>query len=239
MEDIRLALMTGVDIPVDGFELPLHQPSLLEISMIGEKNFFSGAQCICLDKRDYIDNFRELDETTNFQLFMTIINDKRYVDKKRDTMQVLQLLFPLAKNVVILPRSILLNYEGGNFNIDEGNFDNLQFVAREVFNIHYSDKDKFNPANEAARRIAEKIEQGRKKIAEIKSTQGSSLVLYMSILSVGLKLSLLEINKYTLFQIYDIIERYNLNEAYEIDLKVRLAGGKPEREVEQWTKNLH
>ena len=35
--DYRLALMTGIDIPIPECQLVIHQPSLKEISFIGEK----------------------------------------------------------------------------------------------------------------------------------------------------------------------------------------------------------
>ena len=50
MFDIRLALMTGVDIPIPECQLTLRQPTIREISMIGEREFFTGAQVLCMDK---------------------------------------------------------------------------------------------------------------------------------------------------------------------------------------------
>ena len=36
MFDYRLALMTGMDIPIPECQIALHQPTIKEISMIGE-----------------------------------------------------------------------------------------------------------------------------------------------------------------------------------------------------------
>ena len=52
--DIRLALMTGTDIPVPSCQLTVHQPTIKEIGMIGEKDFFIGAQCLSIEKTMYI-----------------------------------------------------------------------------------------------------------------------------------------------------------------------------------------
>ena len=49
--DIQLALITGVDIPIPECQLILHQPTIKEISMIGEKAFFTGISCLCIDKK--------------------------------------------------------------------------------------------------------------------------------------------------------------------------------------------
>ena len=40
--DYRLALMCGNDIPIPECQLIVHQPSIKEISYIGEKDFFAG-----------------------------------------------------------------------------------------------------------------------------------------------------------------------------------------------------
>ena len=38
MKDFSLALMTGVDIPIPECQLTVHQPSIKEISMLGENS---------------------------------------------------------------------------------------------------------------------------------------------------------------------------------------------------------
>ena len=48
--DIDLALITGIDIPIPECQLILHQPTIKEISMIGEMNYFYGMQCLCVTK---------------------------------------------------------------------------------------------------------------------------------------------------------------------------------------------
>lgn len=40
MKDIDLALFTGVDIPVPELQIIIHQPTIKEISMVGEKPFY-------------------------------------------------------------------------------------------------------------------------------------------------------------------------------------------------------
>lgn len=66
-----------------------------------------------------------LSTITNFQIFMTIVNEKQTQDKKEDVLSVLNVLFPDYK-VFFTPRSIMFNGNGGNFMVDEGNFESLQ-----------------------------------------------------------------------------------------------------------------
>jgi hypothetical protein len=40
--DIRLALMCGSDIPVPECQVVVHQPTIKEISFVGENGYFTG-----------------------------------------------------------------------------------------------------------------------------------------------------------------------------------------------------
>mgnify|MGYP003405265064 FL=1 len=42
-----------------------------------------------------------------------------------------------------------------------------------------------------------------------------------------------------MFQFYDLIERYGLYMNWDIDIRVRLAGGKPDSHPDDWMKDLH
>ena len=96
MFDIRLALMTGADIPIPECQLTLHQPTMYEISMVGEREFFTGAQVLCMDKGIYIEDENALSEINNFQIFMTVMMEKSpaAMDKKAKVNAVLSILFP-------------------------------------------------------------------------------------------------------------------------------------------------
>ena len=48
--DINLALMSGIDIPVPECQLVIHQPTISEISFIGEEDVFVGVPTLCLNK---------------------------------------------------------------------------------------------------------------------------------------------------------------------------------------------
>jgi hypothetical protein len=42
-----------------------------------------------------------------------------------------------------------------------------------------------------------------------------------------------------MFQLFDLMERYTGYVEWDTDLKVRLADGKPDKQVESWMKELH
>lgn len=238
--DLRLAMMAGSDIPIPECQMTLHQPTIKEISMIGEKDFFVGAQLLCVNKSMYIKDESLLDDTTNFQIFMTVVSDKQSADKKQAVLKVLTLLFPSGK-VIMTPRALMFNFEGANVIIDENNFEILQGVFKEVFCLSASGQEAFNPGNDAAKEIAEKLMRARQRVAAQKGENDASVFSqYLSILTVGLNsMSLQNLLDLTIYQLYDLVERYMLYVNWDLDVRTRLAGGKPDSRPDNWMKIIH
>ena len=80
--DSRLALMCGNDIPIPECQLTIHQPTLKEIAFIGETEFFTGIQTLCINKNMLTQGETLLENTNNFQIFMTVMQEKETADKK-------------------------------------------------------------------------------------------------------------------------------------------------------------
>ena len=240
MFDHRLALMTGVDIPIPELQITVHQPTIKEISMIGEQDFFIGIQMLCVDKKVYIEDESLLANTTNFQIFMTMLNQQQMVDKKQAVQQVLTLLFPQTK-IIFTPRSILLNINQENIIIDEGNFEQLQDVLIQQFCLQGSGQEQYNPKDKKAREIAQKLIKARQKVAKLKATEnsGSMFTQYLSVLTIGTSLTLKDAMELTMYQLYDLIERYSMYLNWDIDIRSRMAGAKVDKPVENWMKQIH
>ena len=239
--DYRLAMMCGTDLPVPECQLIVHQPRIKEISLLGEQEFFIGAQCLTLNKSMFVQDKEVLENINNFQIFMMVMNEKEAKDKRNATQQVLQLLLPSYK-VLFTPRTLIFSQEGQNTIIDETNFEFFQEVLKLVFCAKNGpmDQQSFNPQNQKAREIAEKLMRGRARIAAEKGGSNSSVLSqYLSILTIGTSMQLQNLMDLTMFQLYDLIERYDLYINWDIDLRSRLAGGKPDKHPDNWMKNLH
>ena len=240
--DKRLALMCGIDLPIPECQIAIHQPSIKEISYIGEENFFQGIQCLCLNKTMFIKDETVLANTNNFQIFMTIMSEKDAADKKFSVQQVCTLFFPNYK-VAFTPKSMLLVGKEGSIIIDENNFEKLQEIISDICCLKTGPMDQtaFNPANQKAREIAEKLMQGRQKVAEQKGQKNASVFTqYLSILTVGLPgTQLSQLRDLTMYQLYDLMERYMLYVSWDIDIRCRLAGGNPDNHPDNWMKNIH
>ena len=242
MNDIRLALMCGSDIPIPEIQAAVHQPKMKEIALIGEADFFVAIQCLNVDKNLLRQDKTLLQNTSNFQIFMTIMSEKETKDKKLATQQLLQLLFP-NHNIMFTPRSILLQGKENSSTIDDSNFEFLQEILKQVFCVSNKNNQQagFNPANDKAREIAEKLMRGRQRVAEQNGSANASIFSqYLSILTVGLSsMSLQELMDLTMYQLYDLVERYQLYISWDIDIRSRLAGAKPDDRPDNWMKNIH
>lgn len=244
MTDLRLALMAGIDIAVPECPVVIHQPRIKEIAYLGEKEFLTAVQTLCLQK-----NMFQMDESVssavnNFQIFMTIMNNEETKDKKQMVTNLLNMICPNYK-IGFTPRTIFFNKEDSNIILDEGNFDSFQEILRQVFCVNSGamgdNNAAFNPADDQARKIAEKLMRGRQRVAAQKGEgAGSIFAQYTSILTVGLSsMSLHDILNLTMFQMYDLVERYSLYINWDLDIKTRLAGGKPDQSPDNWMKNIH
>lgn len=240
--DIKLALELGSDIPIPECQLVLHQPTMKEIAFMGEHEFFVGVQTLTLHKSMFMDKDKGVPESiTNFQIFMTIVNGKETVDKKEIVKQLFLIIFPKYK-VLFTPNSILFQDDNGNHMVDANNFESLQEILRMVFCVNSTDMDKqaFNPANDAAKEIAEKLMRGRQRVAAQSGENNHSIFSqYLSVLVIGTQLGFNELQTYTMYQIFDLMERYSLYTNWDIDLRCRLAGGKPDTQPDNWMKNIH
>lgn len=240
--DIRLALMCGTDIPVPELQTTIHQPTIKEISYIGEQEFFIGLQTLSINKNMLAQGNSVLESTTNFQIFMTIMKEQETKDKKDAVINLFQLVFPNSQ-VIFTPMSILFNKEGQQTLVDENNFDILQEIIKQIFCVNSGPMDQttFNPADEKARQIAEKLMRGRQRVAEQKGeTNSSAFGRYLSILTIGLNaMPLSEVMNLTMYQMYDLVERYTLYLNWDLDIRTRLAGGKPDSKPDDWMKNIH
>lgn len=240
--DLKLALMCGTDIPIPECQLVVHQPRLCEIALIGDTDFFTGVQTLCVNKSMIAQGETLLTNTNNFQIFMTIMQEKETADKKEAVKQIFPLILPKYQ-MILTPRSIILKNENENIVIDESNFEIFQQVLIKIFCINTGpmEMQSFNPQGKKAKEIAEKLMRARQRVAAQKAENGGSIFAqYISILTVGLNsMSIEDCKKLTMYQLFDLIERYMLYVNWDLDIRSRLAGGKTEKQPDNWMKNIH
>lgn len=240
----RLPLITGVDIIVPELQLVIHQPSCKELSMtmLDEQDLFFAFGILTANKE------KVNTELDNSQLFSATLKNLKS-DKRNSVLLVLDLLFPeSAINISPSTGALCITQNDKDVFLEGENFDIFQDIVKRIFcigNKAHSNAPEYNTKSEMANKIKEKILKGREEVEKRKALFGESqtkqgvIDRYISILSIALKLSINEIKEYTLYQLYDNINRFNLFNNFDLDIKVRLAGGDPKSEAEEWTKDIH
>ena len=248
-----LTLLSGIDIPIPELKVNIHQPTIREIAYVGERDFYHAASILRVDgeelalREDMTDEDKSfLLSQTNFQILMSMISDNSTEAQmlKNKLIILLTLLFP-RYTIDIEERMWFLNSADGNgmVVIDENNFSALQSIVGIILCLNKTSEEEFNPIDDRARAIAEKIKRGRAKAAaqrgEKSEQEDSILSRYISGLSIGT--NSLDINKLlelTLYQLFDQLERYGLYTAYDLSIKARMAGASDVEEID-WLKNIH
>lgn len=241
-----LLLLSGNDIPFLEAQVNIHQPTIKEIAYIGEESFFIGCELLnfskdVLDKKDK----NNLEDKTNFEILMSIMNDKNIAAQKSKTcaIMVLMLIFPDYKIIIDEKKISLLKKGEEEHSINERNFESFKNILVSIFCLksRNTQNQTYNPGNEMARRIAEKLQKGNAKAAQFKGESKKIAILsrYVSILSVGQFKDINSLMQYTVYQLYDEFQRFELKQNYDIYFNAKLAGAKDLDEVDNWMKDIH
>lgn len=238
----ELLLLSGNDIPFRMGQCSIHQPRLNEIAYIGEEEFHIGSRFLLFDKDNLeIQDKSGLDNQSNFNIFMSVMNSAESAKHKTDAMLVLTLMFPNAK-VKINKDKILLQQENVESSVNEYNFDEFQDIVRQMFCLNNmgGESGQYNPADALADKIAKKFKKRQQKLAGMKENQKINIFSrYVSILAVGLQKNMNEIMQYTVYQIMDEFERFKLKQDFDVYVQAKMAGAKDMEEVKNWMEDIH
>ena len=237
-----LLLLTGNDIPFYEASISIHQPRMGEIGLIGESNFHIGSHFLIFSKNNLSEKDKvSLENQSDFDIFMSVMNSKEKAKHKTDAMMILALLFPNAK-IKLEKDKILLQLENFSSSINAKNFDSFKNIINQIFCLEALEGENYNPGDALAARIAEKIKKGKQKKHQDKSENIDKIDIYsryMSILSVGLKKDINIYNNYTIYQLRYEFKRFILKQNFDVYMEAKLAGAKDLEEVEDWMGNIH
>lgn len=242
----ELLLLSGNDIPFVEAQVTMHPPTLKEIAYIGEEAFFTG--CGFLDFSKKILNNEDktrLSDCDDFDIFIMIMNKQTPTISSviENALKVLDLIFPLY-SVEVRANAIVLIQDKREFSINKMNFTAFRENLRRMLNLSFGreDSDIYNPEGDMAKRIAEKFQKRKKKLAELAGEKSSEniaiLSRYASILAVGLQKNLTDLMQYTVYQLYDEFQRFQLKMQWDAYVQARMAGAKNLDEVDNWMIDL-
>jgi hypothetical protein len=102
-------------------------------------------------------------------------------------------------------------------------------------------EQEFNPTSDKAKEIRDKIMASRQKVHKQKANKekDSGLILdsYISSIAVGTGIDLEKVCEYTVYQVYDLVERMVLKERFFYAVLGSMISG--EMDADNWTKELH
>ena len=243
-----LLLLSGNDIPFPGARVNIHQPTLKEIAFIGEERFFTGCSFLNFSKNllNMSDKSR-LENCSDFDIFMSIMITVTPETKfnVESALLVLNLIFPLY-HVSVRKDMIVLTKDEEDFSINRSNFNEFKSIIEQMFNLNLgkSASTEYNPVGDMSRRIAEKFKKRHEilnKLAGDQVAQNNKVAIlsrYASILAIGLQISLKDIMDWTVYQLYEEFQRFQLKLQWDAYVQAKMAGAKDLEEVDNWMIDL-
>lgn len=221
--------LSGMPIAVAGCNIAVSQPSIRDIAAYGEDRFLLGVELFV--KTEKMVNFvkkgnSRLSMYDDFQVLIAIINEDADVKDSVDNLFGLILDYDYEYAAGSINFYIKDNKQHGIIGqLNPMNFENFQLVLKELFlpTGVSDDEEEYNPANDKAAEIAEKLRRGREKVKQIKGSESkvkSMFANYLSILSIGLSMNINTLYDYTPFQLYDAFKRYMVKGAYDLYQRV-------------------
>ena len=239
----ELLLLSKNDIPFIEAQVNIHQPTISEISLIGEENFFSACQLINFNKYELLGKDKNgLEDKSDFEIFMSIMRSKEKMQCRNSVLMLFALLFP-SFQIKLTDDEIILVSPETSARINKMNYDIFKDIVIAMFGLNDSDGPTmvYNPADARAAKIAEKLERARSKRSQKTGELNKVAIFsrYISILSVGEQKDMNDFLQYTVFQLRDEFKRYQKKQTFDINLQAKMAGAKNLDEVDNWMDDIH
>ena len=243
-------ILSGQPILVPEINIYITQPKIKDIVLFGEDDFFTAIQML-VDMEKFASMVKkgnsELNIISDFQLLLIMIEED--ITVKKMIQDLFMLIFP-DYNVKFTENSIdFLLTENDQIvgRIHPFNFEFFQNMLNDIFIPQGDNEDEpeYNPANDAAAKIAEKIKQGREKVhAQKAAVEGVHSIFadYCSTLSIGMHMDVNIFFNYTSFQLYDAYRRFFSKEQSDFYMRV---SSMPMMDVSKmevpspWQRNLY
>lgn len=245
----ELLLLSKNDVPfIEGHAI-IHNPTMNEIALIGERAFNIGTQFLNFSKELLSSKDKnDLEDKSDFDIFMSVMNSHERYEYRTDAMLVLALLFPNCQLKIDKDKLVLKDQNGEIFmEINNDNFTSFRDKISDLFCLKKvtTTAAVYDPADKQARKIAEKLKKRhetldkKKNRGENENQKVSIFVRYISILSVGNHKDINELMNYTVYQLLDEFTRFQKKQSFDAYVQAKIAGAKDLEEVENWMEDIH
>ena len=124
--------------------------------------------------------------------------------------------------------------------INDENFEAFKQILISMFCLTDKENKEYNPSGDLARKIANKIKKGRETKAKLApETKIAILSRYIPILAVGQQKDINMLMNYTVYQLMDEFNRYELKLHYDSWERYKIAGATGMQDPEDWLKDIH
>lgn len=252
----KLLLDTKSYIPFPSAQLTIYQPSIEELSFLGEPQFFVAVNSLTRDYKSLKieDNF-DLDSLTNFDILMSIMREKtdnsHYIFSC--VSQLLELIFPRYR-ISFTPRSFIFQTIPKNENeppqtsmIDSNNFEDFSNIIYDMFGLAAltgETETDYNPQGDRARALVEKFKKKREFLADMRKQRGEDIELnsvfgrYINILAIGEGKDKNELKQYSVYQLIEEFKRFQLKETFDYTFQARMAGAQNVKDAKDWMQDI-
>ena len=238
----------GGDFEFQGIKL--YNPTITEIGekINDEDDFFFAIKLLSSSLMSFIpgdipQNFSDFDIL--FALFYESQNNDDFNLFSKEKIKAIKELFLLLfkdYNISMGKEEFIFSKDETIFILNSNNFQEFQNIIKEMFKVSFlfdggGSEQSYNPASEAAQKIAEKLKKSREKIAELNGKKHTTALIenYIMIVATGLcQNPQVLADTLTLYQLLTIFVRVKMQLEWDLDIKCRLAGGSPEEHPDQW-----
>ena len=242
-----LLLLSGNDIPLIEAQLIIHQPTIKEIAYIGEENFYLGCEFLTFSKNRLTEEDRKNNaHIDDFIIFLSLLQDHRFELQKsvRAAIMVLSLIFPYYSLSFERDKIMFKNENTNEIKyLLSQHFISFKTILSEMFCLRQSGvEETYNPQSGLAQKIADKLNKRHQTLAQQKNQNEKKVAIlsrYVSILTTGTQKDMQSYFNYTVYQLFDEFQRFELKLKYDINFKAKLAGATDLPEVEDWMKDIH
>ena len=240
----ELLLLSGNDLPFPQARLTIHQPQLKEIAFITEERFWLGCEILKFNKEILLNEDKvDLSNKSNFDIIMMIVQGQNLESRKAklSILSILALLFPTSE--IVLDKKVIRirNHQTDEVSeINNENFNIFKDILTRMFCLTTKENKEYNPSGELAKKIANQIKRGQEKRAKLApETKISILSRYISILAVGQQKNINDLMGYTVYQLMDEFNRYELKMHYDSWERLKVAGATGMDDPQDWLKDIH
>lgn len=236
---MNFSLLDTAQIDYEFCDLKIHQPTLKELSegLKEEQYLFFCLKIFSDSLKDMFSIMGITGQLKEYDFLYLLLSDnpltrEKYAIQRIYLNKFLEILFPKAE-IEIYNDNIMIKENDLIIMINDDNLQEFKQIIRKMFKLDFlfsnnGQGSDYNPANEAARKIAEKFKKSQIKLAAEKGEVNRIGIIenYVSILSVGLNTTPKHIcETMTLYNLLTIFERFKMRLEWDLDIKIKLAGG--------------